>query len=141
VRFGILHHAGAALLLGYWFVRMPRPVTLIVAVALIALGSYMPTIPVTHEWLIPFGIYPRGIGMVDYYPLVPWFGVALLGIVVGRTAYADGERRFALPEASESESKPIAWLNFLGRNSLAVYLILQPLLMGLLMGGRALGLW
>jgi uncharacterized membrane protein len=139
VRFGILHHAGAALLLAYPFVRAPRPLTLAVAAAVIAFGSYAPTVPVAHEWLIPFGIYPRGIGMVDYYPLAPWLGVALLGVVVGRTAYAEGQRQFTIPDFSMTP--PIPWLRFLGRHSLSVYLIHQPLLIGALMGGRALGLW
>lgn len=139
VRFGILHHAGTALLLAYPFVRAPRPLTLAVAAMVIAFGSYAPTMPVTHEWLIPFGVYPKSIGMVDYYPLAPWFGVALLGVVVGRTAYAEGRRRFLLNDFSAAP--PLPWLRFLGRHSLAVYLIHQPLLIGVLMGGQALGLW
>jgi uncharacterized membrane protein len=139
VRFGILHHAGAAMIIGYWFIRVPRGITLALAIVLIALGPYMPDVFVTHEWLIPFGIYPRSIGMVDYYPLVPWLGVALLGIVAGRTAYADGQRHFELPDLSASQ--PITWLCTLGRNSLVVYLAHQPLLIGALLGGRALGLW
>ena len=83
--------------------------------------------------------FARSIGMVDYYPLVPWLGVALLGIVAGRTAYADGQRHFELPDLSASQ--PITWLCTLGRNSLVVYLAHQPLLIGALLGGRALGLW
>jgi uncharacterized membrane protein len=77
--------------------------------------------------------------MVDYYPLAPWLGVALLGVVVGRTAYAEGQRQFTIPDFSMTP--PIPWLRFLGRHSLSVYLIHQPLLIGALMGGRALGLW
>ncbi len=139
VRFGILHHAGVALLLGYWFVNMPIGVTLVLGAVLIVAGPYVSNVFVDHAWLLPFGIFPHGMGMVDYYPLVPWFGVALLGIAAGRVVYAGGVRRFALPDLSMS--KPIAWLRLLGRNSLVVYLVHQPLLIGVLMGGRAIGLW
>jgi uncharacterized membrane protein len=139
VRFGILHHAGVAMIAGYWFIRAPRVVTFVLAVALMMFGPAVANVFVTHEWLVPFGVYPRGTGMVDYYPLVPWFGVALLGIVFGRGAYAAGQRRFALPDWSDV--RLIAWLCVLGRNSLVVYLVHQPLLIGALLGGRTLGLW
>ena len=36
--------------------------------------------------------------MSDYYPLLPWFGFALLGIWAGRRLYPGGMRCFALPD-------------------------------------------
>lgn len=139
VRFGILHHAGAALILGYFFVGLPAGLVAVLGAALIALGAYLNGTAVDHPWLIPFGVIQRGVGMVDYYPLLPWFGVALLGIAAGKLFYAGGQRRFALPDLSGNPL--LGGLRWLGRNSLAVYLIHQPVLIGVLLGGRALGLW
>jgi uncharacterized membrane protein len=68
--------------------------------------------------------------MVDYYPLLPWFGVTLLGIFVGRTLYPDGVSRITLPDLSSVP--PIRGLRFLGQHTLFIYLVHQPILLGIL---------
>jgi len=131
VRFGILHLAGTSILLAYPFNRAKPWVSLIAGAVIIALGSVVGFINTTTELLVPLGIYPKSIDMVDYYPLVPWFGVVLLGIAAGKWLYPKATRVFSLPDLGNN---PIAKaLRFLGRNSLAVYLIHQPMLIGLLM--------
>ncbi len=133
VRFGILHHAGVALMLCLLFVDAPLWLILALGVAIAGFGFFVaPGLAVDHPWLLPFGVVQRGVGMVDYYPLAPWFGVALLGVAAGRIFYADGQRRFSLPELGAAA--PIAALRWLGRNSLAVYLIHQPVFLALLFG-------
>ena len=139
VRFGILHHAGAAIMLGALLLPAPAWVLLPAGLALIALGANLNAQTVDYPWLIPFGLTQAGVGMVDYYPLLPWFGVAMLGMAAGKWLYADGLRRFALPDLSGN--RLFAGLRWLGRNSLAVYLVHQPLLIGVMLGGRMLGLW
>jgi uncharacterized membrane protein len=69
--------------------------------------------------------------MVDYYPVLPWFGLALLGIFTGYSLYPQGVRRFSLPDGSAFP--PFQALRFLGRHSLLIYVIHQPILIGLLM--------
>lgn len=131
VRFGILHLAGTSIVLAYPFNRTKPWVSAVVGVIVIALGPVVAAMPATSEWLVPLGIYPKSIDMVDYYPLIPWFGVVLLGIAAGKWLYPNGARVFALPDLG---GNPISKaLRFLGRNSLAVYLIHQPVLIGLLM--------
>jgi uncharacterized membrane protein len=68
--------------------------------------------------------------MVDYYPLFPWFGIALLGAFAGLTLYPGGIRGFSLPDLSEKT--PIRGLTFLGRHSLLIYLVHQPILLAIL---------
>jgi uncharacterized membrane protein len=62
--------------------------------------------------------------------LIPWFGIALLGIFVGFTLYARGIRRFVLPDLSHTA--PVRGLTFLGKHSLLIYLIHQPILLTIL---------
>jgi uncharacterized membrane protein len=62
----------------------------------------------------------------DYVPLFPWAGVLLLGITAG---HALVNNRFALLEPLGRAPRV---LRFLGRHSLAVYLLHQPLLIGAL---------
>jgi uncharacterized membrane protein len=137
VRFGILHHAGVALLLCLLFARAPAWVCVAVGALIVWFGFWIaPGITVDQPWLLPFGLLPRGIGMVDYYPLAPWFGIALFGMAAGKTLYAGGERRFALRDPGPNPL--LDGLRFLGRNSLAAYLIHQPVFLALLMGYQAL---
>jgi uncharacterized membrane protein len=68
--------------------------------------------------------------MVDYYPLLPWFGVALLGIFAGYSLYPQGQPQFGWPDVSKIPF--VQSLRFLGRHSLLIYLIHQPILIGLL---------
>jgi uncharacterized membrane protein len=139
VRFGILHHAGVAIIMSYLLVRLHVAALAPLALVLIGVGAWANTQLTDHPWLIPFGVMQRGIGTVDYYPLLPWFGVALLGVCAGKLLYPDGLRSFALADAS---ANPLArTLSWFGRNSLVVYMTHQLILLGLLQTGRALGLY
>ena len=62
----------------------------------------------------------------DYVPLFPWTGALLIGIAIGHWL---GRARFAL--LAPLARTPSA-LQFLGRHSLVIYLVHQPLLIGVL---------
>jgi uncharacterized membrane protein len=80
-------------------------------------------------WLLPFGVVPEGVIMPDYRPLLPWFGVVLIGLFFGNVVYSDGRR----PAVREDKAPPLARpLLPLGRNSLFIYLIHQPIIIALL---------
>jgi uncharacterized membrane protein len=68
----------------------------------------------------------------DYVPLFPWFGLVLAGITAGRI----GLPRFA--RSSLDAWRPQTGLGrvatFAGRHSLVIYLVHQPVLLGLLTG-------
>lgn len=128
--FGILHLLGASLILLYPFLRLPRWLLVVIALPLIALGLYLNKQSVGFPWLLPFGVLEQGRSMSDWYPLLPWFGVALLGVVAGRTWYANGDRQFAL--ADRSTNPLVRGLSFVGRHSLVIYLLHQPILIGTL---------
>lgn len=131
VVFGILHLLGASVILGYPFLRLNRWVSLGAGLTMILVGLYLDTLFVGHPWLIWLGVKQVGRGMVDYYPLLPWAGIALLGIFAGRTLYRQGQLRFALPNVSQAG--PVRGLRFLGRHSLLIYMVHQPLIIGLFM--------
>ncbi len=62
----------------------------------------------------------------DYVPLFPWAGVLLLGIASGHVL---ARRQFRPIRWTERLPRWIAWL---GRHSLAAYMIHQPVLLGAL---------
>lgn len=72
----------------------------------------------------------------DYVPLLPWFGVVLLGWCAGRAWLARGGAWLAgpLPRAL----RPLA---VLGLWSLSFYMLHQPVFIGALEAGRWLGWW
>jgi uncharacterized membrane protein len=132
VVFGVLHLLGLSVILAFPFLRS-RWASLAGGIAAIGLGVYLGSLKVLHPWLLWLGVPQFGRHMVDYYPILPWFGFALLGMFVGFTLYPCGVRRFALPDLSHTV--PIRALAYLGKHSLFIYLIHQPILLGLLVLG------
>lgn len=136
VRFGILHLAGVSIILASPFINRSAGLSLVTGMVLIILGVLVGGLLVPFPWLIPFGIRQAGMEMVDYYPLLPWFGVVLLGIATGAYAYPKKHAQFRLPEWSGT--KTVKLLQFAGKNSLMIYLIHQPVLIALIFGATQL---
>ncbi len=69
----------------------------------------------------------------DYRPLLPWLGIVLLGVALGRwlTRSRHGERSEAIPAAVRPERGLGGAVAFCGRHSLPFYLVHQPVLFGL----------
>jgi uncharacterized membrane protein len=129
VVFGILHLLGLSTILAYPFLRW-RWVSLGTGIGIIVLGFYANDVMSLSPWLLWLGVKQMGRYMVDYYPLIPWFGVALLGVFCGFTLYPEGIPRFDLPDLSSR--LPVRGLTFLGRHSLVIYLIHQPIILAIL---------
>ena len=129
VIFGILHLLGLATILAFPFLRS-RWASLVAGILVIGVGVYIARVLLTSPWLLWLGVRQLGRYMVDYYPLFPWFGIALLGVFAGLTLYSGGTRRFNLPDLSQKA--PVRGLTFLGRHSLLIYLIHQPILVAIL---------
>jgi uncharacterized membrane protein len=129
VVFGILHLLGLSTILAYPFLRS-RWASLVAGIVVIGVGLYLGGSRSPSPWLLWFGVKQAGRYMVDYYPISPWFGFVLLGMAAGFTLYPGGTPRFDLPDLSQSV--PIRGLTWLGSHSLLVYLIHQPILLGIL---------
>ena len=129
VVFGILHLLGVSTLLAFPFLRS-RWASLAGGIVALGLGVYLGSVKVLSPWLLWLGVPQLRRHMVDYYPVLPWFGFALLGVFLGFTLYPRGVRRFGLPDLSQAAA--IRALAFLGRHSLPIYLIHQPILFGIL---------
>lgn len=90
-------------------------------------------------WLLPLGILPRdSISMGDYLPILPWLGFYLVGLAIGRIAYP--EKKTLFPSASERIFRITAPISFLGRHSLIIYLLHQPVFLAILFGLRYLNI-
>ncbi len=125
VVFGILHLIGISIILAYPLLKH-RYANLELGTVLIALGIYVKNVTVDEPWLLWLGLTPTNFYTLDYFPLVPWFGVVLIGVFLGNSLYANYTRSFKLRDLSTFPI--IRFLTFLGRHSLLIYLVHQPIL-------------
>lgn len=128
--FGVLHLIGLSLLLTYPFLRLQR-YNFIFGFLFILLGIYLQTTSVEYPWFLWLGLAPRTFYSVDYFPVFPWIGVILIGMGLGNLLYPGYRRR--IPVRDFVGSSLVRSLAFLGRNSLAVYLVHQPVIIVLLL--------
>ena len=144
VIFGILHLIGLSIVLAYPF-RNLGALNAVLGILIVALGLYVGAQELLLEGLpgillAPFGVIPADLLMPDYRPLVPWFGVVLLGLYAGDAIYVgESPRRKPAKSRWSSRTRPLA---FLGRHSLVIYLVHQPILIATLgaLGIISLGL-
>lgn len=127
--FGILHQIALATVLGLAFLRLPAPVTLIVAAFVISAPLYARSALFDHPALSWVGLATVNPRSNDYVPLFPWFGAVLIGIALARIfQHKDWMHIFS------GGIKP-QWLErgltFIGKHGLAFYLIHQPVLMSI----------
>jgi uncharacterized membrane protein len=129
VRFGILHFFGIAFMLAPLFLRF-RYINLILGTAVMVIGLYLLAqgIYVDSPWLL--WLMPYGFSTLDYWPLVPWFGLFLLGMFFGEILYPQGNRGFNIPEISNPVASAVM---LLGRHPLLVYIVHLPILIGVLL--------
>ena len=126
--FGILHQIALASLLGLAFLRLPWIVTALAAAAVIALPFAWRSDVFAHPALLWSGLAPVPPRSNDYVPVFPWFGAVLAGMALAQAAISTGLlNRLAQWPASRL---PL-WITWPGRHSLALYLVHQPLLLGL----------
>jgi len=126
ITFGILHCIALSSVLARPLVNLPR-LALAAGVAIVALGVTVHLPLFDAPWLNWVGMMTHKPATEDYVPLFPWLGVALIGIALG--AWAVSRERQRLDAASRLAP---GWLAWLGRHSLLVYMVHQPVLIGVL---------
>jgi uncharacterized membrane protein len=129
--FGVLHLIGIAVVLGYFFIRyVNKYIILVSGLVITAVGLFAANVTVDFQWLLWLGIHQNNLYTLDYFPLLPWFGIVLIGIFAGKLLYKNSQRAFNISEATN----PLArFLCFVGRHSLLIYLFHQPVLIALLL--------
>lgn len=126
--FGILHCIGLSLILSYPFLKLSFRYTLCGAAVFMGLGAWADSTSLSVHWFIWLGIDgPVGLNMGDYFPVFPWSAMMVIGVAV---VQCGGLALFArVPTFVGSH-----FLQWLGRRSLWIYLIHQPIIFGLFYG-------
>ena len=126
ITFGILHCIAVSSVLAWPMVRYPLA-ALIAGLAIVEIGLQVQLPVFDTRWLNWAGMMTHKPPTEDYVPLFPWLGVVLVGVAAGGWLV----RRNLRPLQSLSRSAP-RWLTWLGRHSLLVYMVHQPVLLGML---------
>ena len=117
VRFGVLHFLALASIVAFPVARKPE--------FALGIGLILLIIPLSsNSNLVWLGLRETGFIAVDYFPLNPWLGIFFIGLALASRIYPEGK---PLTEIQWPEK----WLWF-GRNTLTIYVIHQPILIGLL---------
>jgi len=132
ISFGVLHLIGTALIMASPFVFAPQLAGLTGAI-IIVLGQFFPrallpqlsTEDFWYQLLFRIGIVkPQILGDLDYFPLIPWLGVVLVGIWLGRIVYGYHFQEF--------QFSTFKLISLAGRHALTLY-VLHPVIIGLLL--------
>jgi len=117
VRFGVLHLLALASIVAFPVARKPE--------FALGIGLILLIIPLSsNSNLVWLGLRETGFIAIDYFPLNPWLGIFFIGLALASRIYPEGK---PLTEIQWPER----WLWF-GRNTLTIYVIHQPILIGLL---------
>ena len=134
--FGVLHMLGTCMILyglseSFWRSLPPWVIPVLCIPVIILTGRCADGVPtaVPHLWV--FGFVTPDFSSSDYFPLLPWLFVFLLGTWAGKYIR---ERR--LPGWFYGVRAP--HLAAVGRQSLLIYVLHQPVLYALVMAGRYL---
>lgn len=134
ILFGVLHCIGCCIILSTVLLRF-KSTNLILATLIIVTGlalGFFYTTENPNMAELATGIHESDVTAqtIDYFPILPWFGVCLLGIAIGNVLYKDNKRRYSFPDLSKY--KPTKIFSWMGQHSLAIYLIHQPVIAGVL---------
>lgn len=128
--FGVLHLLGVCMMLYPLLKKLPTWLLTMLGVVIVALGYWFMTFRLPynlaftwHDLLFPLGLIPGEFSAGDFFPLCPYLGWFMLGIALGRKLY--GARCSLFPRV-RATLWPIRALCFIGRHSLEVYMLHQP---------------
>ena len=125
IYFGVLHCIGCCMLLWSVFRRLPWWVLLPVGFAVVFMKELVYGVYSDTMLLLPLGIFPRYFASSDYFPLLPCLGYFLIGGGLSKWLYQNKKSLLPQPRVF-----PFNALGFLGRHSLLIYIVHQPVIAG-----------
>ncbi len=137
--FGILHCIAAASLVALPLVEAPASMSLLAGAAAIVLPLVVQSKLFDWPALLWIGLGEALPNTVDWYPLLPWAGVVLVGLGLARLPGVLA--RLTSPGRWRARSGPARAVSFAGRHSLVLYLVHQLILFPLVWAAAASGLF
>ena len=120
--FGILQFLGLSMLLYSLINKLSSYLLFIFGTTVIILNYSISAISMKNNWLAPIGLLGPQFSSVDYYPIIPWFGLFIYGVVFSKLFYREKRSLFKFDLRNNL-------LSSLGRHSLLIYLLHQPIIL------------
>lgn len=130
IKFGILHLIGVAVIISYPLLRF-RWTAIIIGAVVVIVGMFLQGYRFETPYFFWLGITPRHFTALDHFPIFPYWGIVLIGLGIGNRLYKNFVRNFRFFDIKKN--LPCHIFTFLGRHSLLIYLLHQPLLIGILL--------
>ncbi len=131
--FGILHFITLASIIGLMFVRLGL-FNLFLGIFLIIFANVFSNEIFNHSFLNWIGLTTQLPNTVDYVPLLPWIGVVFIGIYLGQLITTHQSKLNVWKTTHPSTNL----LALAGRNSLNIYMLHQPIFLGILYGVKVI---
>ncbi|HOJ12074.1 MAG TPA: heparan-alpha-glucosaminide N-acetyltransferase [Clostridiales bacterium] len=125
IKFGILHFLGLSILTYPLLNNLNEYLLMMSGTVILILGGYVSRLNPGFDYLFIVGITSEKFTSSDYYPLIPWLGIFIYGIILGKVLYKDKRSIFNF----QLRNNIISWL---GRNTLPVYIIHQPVILAII---------
>jgi len=125
IYFGILHCIALSLLVARPLARNAAA-AVVLGILVVSAGLLIAHPAFDHRMTSWIGFTTQKPATQDFVPVFPWLGVVLLGVGLGHGLWRAQFRPIA---ALGRAPRPLLWM---GRHSLAIYMVHQPLLMSAL---------
>ena len=92
----------------------------------------LPNVLYVQEWLFPLGFYGPDFASADYFPLLPWVFLFLVGAFLGKPVAQGHAPAWLYPGR-------LPFLSWIGKRALLLYLLHQPLIYAVAWALRQMG--
>lgn len=135
ILFGILHCLSLCMIAGHFLLKLPQKqyitniIYTVLGILLVIAGLWLADAQVDIPGICGSLIYPWFLSS-DYFPLLPALGWFVLGLAVGNSFYKKGKA--FIPSQKVGRFPLVSGISFVGRHSLIIYLLHQPVLFGIM---------
>ncbi len=133
IYFGILHFIVAGSLVALAFLHKPR-LSLILGIYILAFGYIGHINDPRHS--LPYlgwvGFGTSAMQTLECFPFIPFFGYVLMGLALAAQTLSRNKDYLFVKIPPQGDQSWLRFLSFLGKHPLAIYLVHQPILIGII---------